>query len=333
MEQFAVVHDRHLGTLNCQWPEFENWPRLGGVAYYTPLRYPGGKRRLASAIKQLLGENGLTDVQYVEPFAGGAAVALTLLLDEYASSVHINDLSRPVFAFWHSVLNETADLCRRIELAEVTMGEWRAQRVVYDNRETADLADLGFAALFLNRTNRSGIIDGGVIGGKNQTGAWGIDARFNKKALIQRIQRIGRYNSRITLYQSDALNFTTDTLPGLGKNTFAFYDPPYIDSGEDLYLNLYQLDDHRRLARAVKRLKQPWVMTYDISAIKHGILPRNRSILYGLKYTTQGRYEGREVMFLSDKVKLPQGWTPWRPFLLSSPNSRYPFYAKIRRKS
>ncbi|MEX2226361.1 MAG: DNA adenine methylase [Dehalococcoidia bacterium] len=303
------------------------------MPYYTPLRYPGGKRRLASAIKQLLDENGLKDVQYVEPFAGGAAVALTLLLDEYASAVHINDLSRPVFAFWHTVLNETEELCRRIEHAELTMSEWQIQRGVCEKRETADLADLGYATLFLNRTNRSGIIDGGVIGGKNQTGAWGIDARFNKSELVARIRRIGRYSSRITLYQSDALDFTRDTLPSLGKNTFAFYDPPYIESGEDLYLNLYGLDDHRRLAREVNRLKQPWVMTYDISAIKHGILPRNRSILYGLKYTAQGRYEGREVMFLSDKVKLPRGWTPWRPFLLSSPRSRYPFYGKIRREN
>lgn len=303
------------------------------MPYYTPLRYPGGKRRLASAIKQLLDENGLKDVQYVEPFAGGAAVALTLLLDEYASAVHINDLSRPVFAFWHTVLNDTAELCRRIERAKLTMPEWRRQRKVYDDRETADLTDLGFATLFLNRSNRSGIIGGGVIGGKHQTGAWGIDARFNKRELIGRVRRIGRYSTRIKLYQSDALEFTKRTLPSLGPNTFAFYDPPYIESGEALYMNTYELGDHRRLAAEVKRLKQPWVMTYDIAAIKHRLLPANRSILYGLKYTAQGRYQGREVMFLSDKVKLPRGWTPWRPFLLSSPHSRYPFYAKVRREN
>ena len=69
------------------------------------------------------------------------------------------------------------------------MAEWRQQREVYGRRETADLDELGFATLFLNRTNRSGIIGGGVIGGKQQHGAWGLDARFTKSDLVQRIKK------------------------------------------------------------------------------------------------------------------------------------------------
>src|SRR5215211_6202291 len=131
------------------------------MPYYTPLRYPGGKRRLAATVVQFLKQNGLKDVKYVEPYAGGAAIALALLLEEYASVVHINDLSRPVYAFWHTLLNDNDGLCRRLDRVKVTMREWRRQRSVYERRETADLADLGFATLFLNRTNRSGIIGGG----------------------------------------------------------------------------------------------------------------------------------------------------------------------------
>src|SRR6476469_4202071 len=122
------------------------------MPYYTPLRYPGGKRRLIGAITSLLEANGLKDVQYAEPYAGGAAIALALLLEEYASVIHINDLSRPVYAFWHTLLYETESLCRRLDRVKVTMAEWRRQRAVYERRETADLADLGFATLFLNRT-------------------------------------------------------------------------------------------------------------------------------------------------------------------------------------
>src|SRR6266446_4205919 len=193
------------------------------MPFYTPLRYPGGKRRIAPVVMRLLELNGFKDVEYVEPYAGGAAIALALLLEEYASAIHINDLSRPVYAFWHTVLNENHQLCRKIERVNITMNEWRRQRAIYDRQDTADLAELGFATLFLNRTNRSGIIAGGVIGGKEQGGAWTMNVRFNKNELIRRIRQIGRYRSRIKLYQMDALQFTKSVIPQLSSNAFLFY--------------------------------------------------------------------------------------------------------------
>ncbi len=296
------------------------------MPYFTPLRYPGGKRRLSAVVTRLLEENGLRDVQYAEPYAGGAAIALALLFGEHASVVHINDLSRPIYAFWHTVLNETADLCHRVKRVNLTMKEWQKQRQVYERRDTADLVELGFATLFLNRTNRSGIVGGGAIGGKAQTSAWGIDARFNKDELIRRIRRIGRYRSRIRLYQSDALDFTKDVVPELGSNAFVFYDPPYIENGKDLYLNEYSIEDHQLLARKVSRLKQPWVVTYDSAAVTCGLFPSHRRMGYGLNYSAQERYEGREVMFISDGMKLPKDWVRTKPFALSAPRSRFPLY-------
>lgn len=296
------------------------------MPYYTPLRYPGGKRRLVATVERLLEENGLADIHYAEPYAGSAAIALALVMEEYASVAHINDLSRPVYAFWSSVLYNNSEFCRRIERTKVTMREWHRQRAVYENQSTASLDDLGFAALFLNRTNRSGIIGGGVIGGKNQTGAWGVDARFTKPELIGRIRRIGRFASRIKLYQMDALDFTRTIVANLGMKAFAFYDPPYIENGRDLYLNDYTVEGHQELSSGVRTLKTPWVVTYDYSAVRHHLYVGHRRMAYGLNYSANGRHEGKEVMFFSDGLRIPQQWDSAIPFDMSPQGSKHPVY-------
>lgn len=297
------------------------------MPYYTPLRYPGGKRRLAPVVMSLLEKNNLKDMQYVEPYAGGASIALILLFEEYASTVHLNDLSRPVYAFWHTVLNHTGDLCRRIKGVDVTIDEWHRQRAVYKKQATAALSDLGFAALFLNRTNYSGVIAGGVIGGKGQAGVWHLDARFNKSELIQRIARISRYRTRIKLYQSDGLEFTNQIVPQIGRNSFVFYDPPYIEKGKNLYLNNYELEDHQRLAERIVQLDCPWVVTYDYdAAIRHRLYSSYRRLLYKLPYSAQERYVGKEVMFISWRLRLPDTWNPSAPIPMSAGHSKHPVY-------
>jgi DNA adenine methylase len=301
------------------------------MPYYTPLRYPGGKRRLAGTVAQLLEANNLKDVEYVEPYAGGAAVGLALLFEERASRIHINDLNPAVHAFWHSVLNDTEELCARIEHTRVNMTEWRRQRAIYLSESPPKL-DLGFATFFLNRTNRSGIIGGGVIGGQKQRGTWGIAARYNKDELVSRIRKIGRYKSRIVLGNEDALEFARSTISQAGRRAFTFFDPPYIENGQDLYFNQYELQDHRRLAQEIAKLPGFWMVTYDEAAARERLFPGHRRIIYDLPYSAQARYRGKEVLFLSPDLQIPNSWRDGSDLVsLTMAGNRHPLIGRLER--
>src|SRR5580692_6545456 len=128
-------------------------PAQGRLIHFTPLRYPGGKAKLAAYVKSLMKENRLLDGEYVEPYAGGAAIALELLFHEYVSRIHINDVSRPVHAFWKSVLVHTEEFSRRIGKIPLTVAAWDKQKRVLEKPDDYDDIDLGFATFFLNRTN------------------------------------------------------------------------------------------------------------------------------------------------------------------------------------
>lgn len=269
------------------------------------MRYPGGKRRLTDVVMGILNHNGLHDVEYCEPFSGGASVGLALLFNEYARKIHLNDYCRPVYAFWKTVLDDANWLCSRIKKTRVSIAEWQRQKSVYRNEPNECLRDLGFATLFLNRTNRSGILTGGVIGGQKQDGRWKIGARFNKENIIQRIMKIHRYRDRIQLHQLDGRQFCKEVSP-MVENGFAFFDPPYIELSDKLYLNCFDTADHVELAEHIQDINMPWIVTYDIAAIKKKLYKNYRRVTYGLNYTAQNKYLGTEVMFVSDDLRFPR---------------------------
>ncbi|MGO2346144.1 MAG: DNA adenine methylase, partial [Providencia sp.] len=148
--------------------------------FYTPLRYPGGKGKLSYYIKSLIDENSLNDGVYIEPYAGGAGVALELLLQEYVRHVHINDIDIAIYSFWDSILNNTENFSRLVHDTIINIENWEKQKDILLNSGNHSTLEIGFATFFLNRTNRSGILKAGVIGGKTQSGKWKLDVRFNK---------------------------------------------------------------------------------------------------------------------------------------------------------
>lgn len=275
--------------------------------HVSPLRYPGGKSKLAKFVQLLFRTNGLLDGEYAEPYAGGASVALTLALNEYASVVHINDLDRSIWAFWHAVLWDTDALCARISETRVSMAEWRRQRAVQSATAAADPLDLAFSTFFLNRTNRSGIIaSGGVIGGLAQTGEWAIDARYNKSGLIQRIERIACYRDRIRLTRLDASTFVARMREKLPARSLTYLDPPYFVKGQRrLYANYYRPEDHAAIANQLRTFGRPWIVSYDTAPEILELYRRYRNMKYSLSYSAASRYRGSEVMVFAPKLKVP----------------------------
>jgi DNA adenine methylase len=280
-----------------------------GHNFVSPLRYPGGKGKVANFLKLTFLKNQLVGHQYVELYAGGASVALALLFEEYTPRVHINDLNRSVHAFWAAVLNHTDELCARIHDTPVSMDEWHRQKAVQLDGDAGTL-DLGFSTFFLNRTNRSGIIQGGVIGGKAQTGSWKLDARFNKPDLVARIKRIARYRSRIQLTRCDAATYLKTVAQQLPAKAFFFLDPPYYVKGEGLYEHSYQHEDHVQIAQLLRGVKKPWVVSYDAAQQILDLYEDYSSIRYDLSYSAHSRYRGSEAIFLSPDLELPEVSSP-----------------------
>lgn len=271
----------------------------------SPLRYPGGKSALLGAVSSILKANRLDRGHYVEPFAGGAGLALSLLYKGDVAEIHLNDVDPAVAAFWRSVLENPDGLVELIHRAPVNLDERERQRQVYLSGAGTDL-DLGFATLYLNRVNRSGIIrTGGAIGGKSQTGKYLIDCRFNKLDLEARIRRIHRYRKRIHFYQSDAAEFIDTIEPLLPKRSLVYADPPYYAKGAELYTSSFTHLDHVRFRDRIVRLSAPWIVTYDdVSEIRQ-IYRGQPQQPFSLYYSAQHKRQGQELLISERSVSIP----------------------------
>ncbi len=272
----------------------------------TPLRYPGGKQKIWRFIAETIEENALSGCDYVEPYAGGAGVAIELLLSGVVDKIHLNDSNPAVYAFWHSLKNHTDELCRKIASASLTVKEWERQRAIYKNPKDHDLVSLGFALFFLNRCNRSGILTAGIIGGKEQTGPWKMDARFERNSLIQRIERIALKRNKIRLKNLDAEKFITSHVNKIKNTTFTYCDPPYFAKADRLYDNYYSPSDHIRLSQTIKSILQGyWVVSYDNTPEITELYQSNKYFTYSLQYNASTVYKGTEIFIFCDSLKMP----------------------------
>lgn len=274
------------------------------IKFASPLRYPGGKTLLANFISQAIDKNFPENekITLVEPYAGGAGASLKLLFSGKIHKVIINDLDRAIYSFWKVAVCDTDFLINKVIAVKVNMEEWRKQKKIY-NDPLSKMNDLAFATLFLNRTNHSGIIQGGPIGGIKQLGVWNINARFTKSTIIKRLEYIKKYKDKIKVYCIDGIELLKilEKSKNIGKY-FVFLDPPYYQKGKFLYLNHYNDKEHKDLSNFLENSTLKWTMTYDDVSYINNLYNKMQKSKFILNHSAYKSKKGREVLIFANNV-------------------------------
>ncbi len=269
----------------------------------SPLRYPGGKSQLWKFVKSTIEQNGIESPIYCEPFAGGSGITWELLLGGHIESAIINDYDPAIYSFWNACLNNTDELIQMIANTPITLDEWHKQKEIYATvgRDPESIQG-AFATFFLNRTNVSGIISGGPIGGQKQKGKYLIDCRFTKETSIKKIKKIAEHKNQVQLYNLDA----TKLIPILKstyspKRLFTFFDPPYYKQGQSLYLSSFDHKQHENMHNYILDMYDfHWILTYDkapqISEMYQDV---ENSYEYQLNYSANKKTKATELIFAS----------------------------------
>lgn len=268
--------------------------------YYSPLRYPGGKAKIAPVLEEMLKTSGRKI--YAEPFCGGAGTGLYVLMKSTAEKIILNDADFGIYCFWKSILYQTDAFIELVRNTPVTIEEWQNQRDIYANAESAESCDelsTGFATFYLNRTNVSGILKAGVIGGKSQNGKYKIDARFNRENLIKKIEKIAERKNDITVSNLDFEDFIAE----YGRDAFMYFDPPYFIRGKELYTKYFTRKDHIRLRKSLEHAND-FAVTYDNDPFIRKLYEGYAMQSFSLSYSAGTRKEGNELMIASSEKYL-----------------------------
>lgn len=273
---------------------------------FSPLRYPGGKSKIAPFIELIINRIGIKNCTYIEPFAGGAGVALALLFNNRVENIVINDYDKAIYSFWRAALYDTNKLITLIKDTPISVNQWRKQKNIYDTQNKKYSVELGFATFYLNRTNRSGILNAGPIGGYNQIGNYLIDARYNKSMLINKIEAIAQSKKKIKLYNKEVRKFIEQIIPQYESNSFVYFDPPYFNRGKDLYKNFFNPQDHLKIAESIsKNVYGNWIVTYDdfpeiVDMYKEYYIKK-----FDINYSVANNRKGSEIIIFKSSTYCP----------------------------
>ena len=272
----------------------------------TPFRYPGSKSSFTGIVKEYVLHNGLKGCKVVEPYAGSAAVTLALVSEGVCSSGVIVERDPLIYSFWKVAFSNPEALIRRIEGSEATLSTWHELRPLLSYKEpnNGDLVEMAFAALFFNRTNFSGVLHSGPIGGQDQSSAYKIDCRFNRKELLLKIQKFSAVSKKIEVCFGDPI----DVIKSCSRQTKTLFyiDPPYFIQGRKLYRYYYKLKDHLALSKALQKSKFNWILSYDDHDVIKSLYEGFSQVEKAFQYST--RVAKNENELLITNLKIPDAW-------------------------
>jgi DNA adenine methylase len=290
-------------------------------SFLSPLRYPGSKRRLICYLKEVLALNNLKPSLYVEPFLGGASVALQLMQEDLVEKVILMDIDPWIASFWHTVFFDTAWLVEQIQTVEVTLDKWWE----FKKSKPISTRDQALTCFFLNRTSFSGILEAraGPIGGKQQDSKYKIDCRFNRQVLIERIMEASLLKDKVYAVWDcswidgiQKIRELQDKKELSTKDVFFYLDPPFFEEANALYRYYFNSQDHEMLRDSLLELADKFILSYDSaeqvealygSALKNGTNGTHHhhvELLYSLAKISE-RKRGKEVI-ITNLMQLPK---------------------------
>ena len=280
----------------------------------SPLRYPGGKSVMFPFLQELISKNFISPATYVEPYAGGAGAALALLWHNCVKQIYLNDANIAIFSFWHSLLRNSNNFLHKFDTIKPSLDEWYKQKEIFElhQNDRSSSVELGFATFFLNRTNHSGILSAGPIGGRThkqqESAKYTIDARYNKTKLFEKLNWIIKNKSRIKIFNLDALELlrTIEKNSNAIQSQFLIYlDPPYFIHGKRLYMDFYTELEHKKLAsHLTKKRSFKWILSYDNVEEIVSLYPNNFQYPFSLNYSAAKRKKGKELLICSPNIVL-----------------------------
>ena len=274
-------------------------------ALFSPLRYPGAKRWISGYIDRAIDCNKLSVDLFVEPFAGGASVSISLLSKNKVKKIGINERDPLIASFWYVLFFDTDWLIECVQNTDVTLTQWEQLK---KSRPTT-IRQKAFKCFYLNRTSFSGILksNAGPIGGKKQSSQYKIDCRFNKNTLIDRIRKISLFREKVAFVWNLDWENAIDAIIHFQDNgvlplsTLFYLDPPFFKKGKALYPYYFRKNNHIELRDYLVKLTQSWILSYDMCSEIMSIY--NQSCFsacdVNLIYTTKnyGRRElGKEII-------------------------------------
>ena len=250
MRQLSYFENNHLDRIT----------NIASVPQRSPFRYPGGKTWLVPRIRQWLASLKKPPSEFIETFAGGGIVSLTVAFEDLANYMTMVEIDEEVAAVWCTILNGD--------------GEWLANQIVNFNlslpsvnavltKNNLSMQEKAFKTILKNRINRGGILAAGAGMLKSGENGKGLGSRWYPETLKKRIMAIMEKRDRITFIEGDGIEIVKAN--SHRTDTVFFIDPPYTAAGKKAGSRLYNYSeiDHEELFRIASAIAGDFLMTYD----------------------------------------------------------------------